>query len=228
MLTEAISTHSQPARPAFGGPTRTRFCSQTPPPRASGDRLRRPNRAAARLASRSTSRASDAETDQLWCPPTPVGQLDRRSRLLRIIAVSRSKWKAQTRRDGPANEDTQNAPRGSEGVGHRVPASIRKWLPSLCQRTLSVPLCACAAWRRPLTHSLTGALQKPRSTACWRLPSLPVGPVRSWFGLGTTARNVHLHAPHGQGLDDCLGLALPAGRHIPMLDGRLHPAGSTL
>jgi len=123
---------------------------------------------------------------------------------------------------------TQIAPRGSEGVGHRVPVSIRKWLPSLCQRTLSLPLCACAAWRSPLTHSRTGALQKPRSTACWRLPSLPVGPVRSWFGLGTTARNVHLHSPHGQGLGDCLGLALPAGRHIPMLDGRLHPAGSML
>jgi hypothetical protein len=46
--------------------------------------------------------------------------------------------------------------------------------------------------------------------------------------LGTTARNVHLRAQRGRRLGDRFGLALPAGSHIPMLDGQLHPAGSML
>jgi hypothetical protein len=50
-----------------------------------------------------------------------------------------------------------------------------------------------------------------------------VGPV-----LGTTARNVYMRAQRGRRLGDCFGLALPADGRIPMLDGRLHPAGSTM
>ena len=46
--------------------------------------------------------------------------------------------------------------------------------------------------------------------------------------LGTTARNVYTRAQRGRRLGDRFGLALPAGSHTPMLDGRLHPAGSML
>ena len=46
--------------------------------------------------------------------------------------------------------------------------------------------------------------------------------------VGTTARNVLMRAQRGRRLGDCFGLAIPAGSHIPMLDGQLHPAGSTL
>jgi len=46
--------------------------------------------------------------------------------------------------------------------------------------------------------------------------------------LGTSARNVHTRAERGRRLGDRFGLALPAGSDIPMLDGRLHPAGSML
>jgi hypothetical protein len=46
--------------------------------------------------------------------------------------------------------------------------------------------------------------------------------------VGTTARNVHARAQRGRRLGDRFGLALPAGSRIPMLDGQLHPAGSTL
>ena len=37
-----------------------------------------------------------------------------------------------------------------------------------------------------------------------------------------------MRAQRGRRLGDRFGLALPAGSHIPMLDGQLHPAGSML
>jgi hypothetical protein len=46
--------------------------------------------------------------------------------------------------------------------------------------------------------------------------------------LGMRARNVHMRAQRGRRLGDAFGLALPASSRIPMLDGRLHPAGSML
>jgi hypothetical protein len=46
--------------------------------------------------------------------------------------------------------------------------------------------------------------------------------------LGTTARNVHMPAQRRRRLGDRFGLALPASSRTPMLDGRLHPAGSML
>jgi hypothetical protein len=46
--------------------------------------------------------------------------------------------------------------------------------------------------------------------------------------LGTTARNVYMRAQRGRRLGDRFGLALPAGSHTPMRDGRLHPVGSML
>ena len=53
------------------------------------------------------------------------------------------------------------------------------------------------------------------------------GPELS-LALGTRARNVHMRAQRGRRLGDTFGLALPASGRIPMLDGRLHPAGSTM
>jgi hypothetical protein len=63
---------------------------------------------------------------------------------------------------------------------------------------------------------------------------LAVALAAGWTGLelgsilGTTARNVHMRAQRGRRSGDRFGLALPAGSRMPMLDGRLHPAGSML
>jgi len=128
---------------------------------------------------------------------------------------------------GRARErDTQIAPRGSEGVGHRVPVSILKWLPSLCQRTLSLPLCACAAWRSPLTHSLTwrAAEATINRVLAAALATGWTGPELVWSGHDSEKRAPAFPARARAGR--LPWSRAPAGRHIPMLDGRLHPAGS--
>jgi len=170
MLTEAISTHSQPARPAFGGHTRTRYRSQTPPPYASGGRLRRPNRGGGPPRLGSTSRASDAETDQLRRPPTPVGQLGRRSRLLRIIAVPAANGKRsegtgpRTRyADCSAWQRRRRAPRSGEHsqvVAVALPTDLVASLVRL--RRLEKPANALAHLARCRSHD------QPRAGGCPR------------------------------------------------------------
>jgi hypothetical protein len=78
----------------------------------------------------------------------------------------------------------------------------------------------------------TLAHRRAAEAAMNRLLAAALAP--GWTGLevdsvlGTTARNVYMRAQRGRRLGDCFGLALPAGGRIPMLDGRLHPAGSTM
>ena len=85
-------------------------------------------------------------------------------------------------------------------------------LGSLLRRRHSEETADTLAHRRAAEAAMNRLLAAALATG-WTGPEL--GSV-----LGTTARNVYLRAQRGRWLGGCFGLALPTGRHIPMLGSR--------